>query len=83
MSVYASSLTALVSPDMQLLGQLRYHQESPPALTLLGFENVTENVVSDVDDVLSFRTKQVTHDVRRTWEYKYGIFHIIPSYQNL
>lgn len=63
MSVYVSSLTALVSPHMQLLGQLRYHQESPPALTLLGFENVTKNVVSNVDDVLSFSTQQVAHDV--------------------
>lgn len=60
------SLTALISPHMKLLGQLWYHQESPPALTLLGLENVTENVVSDVDDVLSFSTKQVAHDVRRT-----------------
>lgn len=51
---------------MQLLGQLRYDQERPPALTLLRFENVTKNVVSDVDDVLSFSTQQVTDDVRRT-----------------
>lgn len=63
MSVYVSSLTALVSPHMQLLGQLRYHQESPPALTLLGFENVTENMVSNVYNVLPFSTQQVTHDV--------------------
>lgn len=58
--------TALVGPHMQLLGQLRNHQERPPALTLLRFENVTKNVVSDVDDVLSFSTQQVTDDVRRT-----------------
>lgn len=56
-------LTALVSPHMQLLGQLRYHQERPPTLTLLRFENVTKNVVSDVDDVLSFSAQQVTDDV--------------------
>lgn len=56
-------LTALVGPDMQLLGQFRYDQESPPALTLLGFEDVTENVVSNVDDVLSFSTQQVADDV--------------------
>lgn len=61
--MYVLSLTALVSPHMQLLGQLRYHEESPPALTFLGFEDVTENVVSDVDNVLSFSTQQVTHNV--------------------
>ncbi len=62
-SVFGFSLTALVSPHMQLLRQLRYHQESPPALTLLGFENVAKNVVTDVDDVLSFGTQQVTHNI--------------------
>lgn len=47
-------LTTLVSPNVQLLGKLRYHQESPPALTLLGLQNVSKNVVTNVDDVLSF-----------------------------
>lgn len=56
-------LTALVRPHMQLLGQLRDHQERPPALTLLRFENVTKDVVSDVDNVLPFSTEQVAHDV--------------------
>lgn len=51
------NLTALVCPHMQLLGQLRYDQESPPALALLWFENVTKNVVSDVEDVFSFGTQ--------------------------
>lgn len=48
---------------MQLLRQLRNHQESPPALTLLRFENVTKDVVPNVDDVFSFSSKQVTHNV--------------------
>lgn len=47
-------LTALVSPNVQLLGELRYHQEGPPALTLLGLQNVSKNVVPNVDDVLPF-----------------------------
>lgn len=54
MYVCVCVLTALVSPNMQLLGKLRYHQESPPALTLLGLQNVSKNVVTNVDDVLSF-----------------------------
>lgn len=56
-------LTALVGPHMQFLGQLRNHQEGPPALTLLGFKNVPENVVSNVDDVFPFSSQQVAHDV--------------------
>lgn len=63
MCVCVCVLTALVSPDVQLLGQLRYHQERPPALTLLGLQNVSKNVVANVDDVLSFDAQQITHDV--------------------
>lgn len=59
-------LTALVSPNMQLLGKLRYHQESPPALALLGFKNVSKNVVTNVDNVLSFDAQQITYNVWRT-----------------
>lgn len=61
---------------MQLLGQLRYHQECPPTLTLLRFENVTKNVVSNIDDVLSFSTQQVTDDVWRTWDTFQNISHL-------
>lgn len=56
-------LTALVGPNVQLLGELRDHQESPPALALLGFENVSKDVVTNVDDVLSFDAQQITHNV--------------------
>lgn len=56
-------LTALVGPNVQLLGKLRYHQESPPALTLLGFKNVSKDVVTNVDDVLSFDAQQIAHNV--------------------
>lgn len=64
-------LTALVGPNVQLLGQLRYHQESPPALTLLGFKNVSKDVVTNVDDVLSFDAQQIAHNVGRTCRNKY------------
>lgn len=60
-SVFA--LTALVGPHMQLLSQLGYHQERPPALTLLGLQDVSKDVVPDVDDVLPLGSQQVTHDV--------------------
>lgn len=68
---YVCVLTALVSPNVQLLGKLRYHQESPPALTLLGLQNVSKNVVTDVDDVLSFDAQQIAHNVRRTCKNKH------------
>lgn len=64
--VHAYRLTALVSPHMQLLGQLRYNQECPPALTFLGLEDVAENVVPDVDDVLPLGPQQVAYNVRGT-----------------
>lgn len=63
-------LTALVSPNVQLLGKLRYHQESPPALPLLGFQNVSKNVVTNVNNVLSFDAQQIAHNVRRTCKNK-------------
>lgn len=63
---YVCVLTALVSPNVQLLGKLRYDQESPPSLTLLGLQNVSKNVVPNVDDVLSFDAQQIAHNVRRT-----------------
>lgn len=63
LNVMLKPLTALVSPHMKLLGQLRYDQERSPALALLGLENVSKNVVSNVDDVLSFSTQQVANDV--------------------
>lgn len=69
--LYVCVLTALVSPNVQLLGKLRYHQESPPALTLLGLQNVSKNVVTNVDDVLSFDAQQITHNVRRTCKNKH------------
>lgn len=72
-SAEVSSLTALVGPHMQLLGQLRYDQECPPTLTLLGFENITKNMVSNVDNVFSLCPQQVTHNVRGTWECKDSI----------
>lgn len=61
--VSVSSLTALVSPDVQLLGQLWYNQEGPPALSFLGLEDVSKDVVSDVNYVLPFGPQQVTHNV--------------------
>lgn len=51
---------------MKLLGQLWYDQESSPALALLGFQNVTKDVVTNVDNIFAFCTQQVTYDVRRT-----------------
>lgn len=56
-------LTALIGPHVQLLGQLGYHQERPPALALLGFENVSKDMVPDVDYVLPFSSEQVAHNV--------------------
>lgn len=56
-------LTALIGPHVQLLGQLGYNQECPPALTLLGLEDVSEDMVPNVDYVLPFGAQQVTHNV--------------------
>lgn len=62
---FARLLTAFVCPDVQLLRQLWDHQEGPPALALLGFEYVSKDMVSDVQDILPFGTQQVTDCVRR------------------
>lgn len=62
-SARVHGLTALIGPHVQLLGQLGYDQERPPALTLLGLEDVSKDVVPNVDDVLPFGAQQVTHDV--------------------
>lgn len=59
-------LTTLVGPNVQLLGQLRNHQERSPALTLLRLEDVSEDMVPNVQNVLPFGPQQVTHDVRGT-----------------
>ncbi len=64
--MFVYTLTALVSPHVQLLGEFRYNQERPPALTLLGLEDVSKDVVPDVDDVLPLGPKQVTHNIRGT-----------------
>lgn len=63
MSVHVFRLTAFVGPHVQLLGQLGYDEERPPALALLGLEDVSEDVVPDVHDVLPLGSQQVTHDV--------------------
>lgn len=63
MSQVLSRLTALVGPHVKLLGQLRYNQECSPALTFLGFEDISKNMVPDVYYVLSLGPQQVTHNV--------------------
>lgn len=57
------SITALVGPHVQLLGQLRDDQECPPALPLLGLEDVSEDVVANIHNVLSLGAQQVAHNV--------------------
>lgn len=56
-------LTAFVRPHVQLLCQLRYNQECPPALTFLGLEDVSKNMVTDVHYVLPLGPQQVAHNV--------------------
>lgn len=56
-------LTFLLLPHFQLFGELRDHQEGLPALTLLRFEDVAEDVVSNVEDVLPPDVQQVADDV--------------------
>lgn len=62
---FAQLLTTFVRPDVQLLRQLGDHQEGPPALALLGFEDVSKDMVSDVQDIFPFGTQQVADCVRR------------------
>lgn len=57
-------LTAFVCPDVQLLRQLGDHQKGPPALAFLGFEDVSKDMVSDVQYILPFGPEQVTDCVR-------------------
>lgn len=64
---YMATLTAFVRPNVQLLSQFRNHQECPPSLTLLGLKNISKNVIPNVHNILSFCSKQVTHNVRRAW----------------
>jgi len=56
-------LTLLLVPHSQLLVELRYDEERLPALTLLGFEDVSKDVVADVEDVFPSDVQQVTDDV--------------------
>lgn len=56
-------LTLLLLPHLQLFGELRDHQERLPALTLLGFEDVAEDVVAHVEDVLPPDVQQVADDI--------------------
>lgn len=62
--VLSCRLTALVGPYMKLLGQLRYNQECSPALTFLGLEDITKNMIPNVNDILPLCPQQVTHNVR-------------------
>lgn len=62
-------LTFPLLPHLQLLGELRHDQEGLPALTLLGFEDVAEDVVPDVEDVLPFDVQQVADAVRRACDH--------------
>ena len=57
-------LTSLVLPHLQLVSELRDHQEGLPALTLLRLQDVPEDVVSHVEDVLALHVQQVNDDVR-------------------
>lgn len=63
MCVCVCALTAFVGPHVQLLRQLGYDQECPPALTFLGLEDVSEDMVTNVHDVLPLGPQQVAHDV--------------------
>lgn len=56
-------LTLLLGPDVHLPGQLRNHQASPPALLLLGLEDVPKDVVPNVQDVLPPHPEQLTHHI--------------------
>ena len=56
-------LTAFVGPHVQLLCQLRYNQERPPALAFLGLEDVSKDVVANVHYVLPLGPQQVAHNV--------------------
>ena len=59
------ALTTLVGPHVELLSQLRDDQEGPPALPLLGLQDVSKDVVPDVHNVFPLGPQQVTHNVRR------------------
>lgn len=67
-------LTALVSPHMQLLSQLRNHQKCSPALTFLWLEDVSKDVVTDIQNVLPLCSQQITHYVRGTWREKQTVY---------
>lgn len=57
-------LTLLLLPHLQFLGELGHDEEGPPALALLGLEDVAIDVVPHVEDVLPFHVQQVAHNVR-------------------
>lgn len=56
-------LTLLLLPHLQLHGEFRHDQKRLPALTFLRFEDVAEDVVSDVQDVFALDAQQITDDV--------------------
>lgn len=64
--IHVYRLTALVGPHVKLLGQLGYNQERPPALTFLRLEDVSKDMIPDVDYVLPLGSQQVTHYVGGT-----------------
>lgn len=53
----------LIRPNVQLLHQLRHHQERTPPPHLLRLEDVAKDVVSDVQNVLALGTDQLREDV--------------------
>lgn len=63
-------LTFLLLPQLQLLGEFWYDQKRFPALAFLRLEDVAKDVVSNIEDVLTFDIQQITNDVRGTCNQK-------------
>lgn len=58
-----SEKCALLSPHMQLTHQLRHYQECPPPTNLLALEDVTEDVVPNIQHILTLGSHQVSEHI--------------------
>ena len=56
---------AFFCPHAHLLHQLRDDEEGAPATDFLGLENVTIDVVSNVQDIFTSSSQQLGYDITR------------------
>lgn len=57
------ALTFPFLPHLQLFGELRYNQKGLPALALLRLQDVAKDVISHIEDVLTYDAQEIANNV--------------------